>query len=216
MSESAISPPLRVVVADDDSFTTSLVAAGLEGEGFEVFTASTVSEAWLAVTREEPHALVTDLNFRSVDSGATLLRQVHNDFPWVGLVVLTSHRSPRLAVRDTADMPDTVYLVKSSLRSVKELGDAVRSAISGGTVSHSDVAHEATTITVTRAQAEVLRMLAYGVSTRVLAERRGTSVRAAEAILARLYAALGLQNDHTSSSRIEAVTLWQQGRIAVR
>ncbi|HPM53227.1 MAG TPA: DNA-binding response regulator, partial [Rhodoglobus sp.] len=71
-------------------------------------------------------------------------------------------------------------------------------------------------LSLTSAQAEVLRLLATGASTRAVAEHRGTSVRAAETMLARLYSALGIDDDADSNPRVAAVQLWQQGRITVR
>ena len=69
---------------------------------------------------------------------------------------------------------------------------------------------------LTGAQADVLRMLAEGLSTRAIAERRGTSIRAAETMLVRLYEALGLSNEDLSDHRVTAVRIWQQGRITVQ
>ena len=208
-------PRLRVIVADDDAFTRSLVADGLRSHGFEVSTASTVAEAWSLVLEVDPHALVSDLNFGQGASGASLLARVHEEAPWVGLVVLTSHQSPELAVPDAVDIPeDVVYLVKSQLKEVGALGEAVHRAIGGerGAVPRDP----ADALTLTAAQAEVLRLLASGASTRAVAEHRGTSVRAAETMLARLYAALGIDDDADSNPRVAAVQLWQQGRITVR
>ncbi|HOY81118.1 MAG TPA: response regulator [Rhodoglobus sp.] len=206
---------LRVIVADDDAFTRSLVADGLRSLGFEVSTAGTVTDAWSLVLEVDPHALISDLNFGPGDSGASLLARVHEEAPWVALVVLTSHQSPELAVPDAAAIPrDVVYLVKSQLREVGALGDAVHRAIGGEPVAQ--LRDPANALSLTSAQAEVLRLLASGASTRAVAEHRGTSVRAAETMLARLYAALGIDDDADSNPRVAAVQLWQQGRITVR
>jgi DNA-binding CsgD family transcriptional regulator len=72
------------------------------------------------------------------------------------------------------------------------------------------------TFIITGAQAEVMRMLAAGASTKALADSRGTTVRAAETMLARLYAALELGANADSNARVAAVQLWQAGRIVVR
>jgi len=206
---------LRVIVADDDAFTRSLVADGLRSLGFEVSTAGTVTDAWSLVLEVDPHALISDLNFGPGDSGASLLARVHEEAPWVALVVLTSHQSPELAVPDAAAIPrDVVYLVKSQLREVGALGDAVHRAIGGEPVAQ--LRDPANALSLTSAQAEVLRLLASGASTRAVAEHRGTSVRAAETMLARLYSALGIDDNADSNPRVAAVQLWQQGRITVR
>ena len=146
-----------------------------------------------------------------------LLRRTHTEMPWIGLVVLTSHRSPELAVSDSADLPEgIVYLVKSQLKRTEDLAAAVHEAIAGPTPATSHASADDDTLWLTAAQAEALRMLASGASTKALADARGTTVRAAETMLARLYTALGLSGDDQSNSRVAAVKLWQQGRISVR
>ena len=169
---------LRVVVADDDAFTVSLVGDGLRSLGFTVFTADTAEHAAELVAEVDPHALISDLNFGAGMSGALLLKTVREDYPWVALVVLTSHQSPQLAVDDPSDVPaDAIYLVKSQLSRVEELGSAV---------------------------------------TRAIADKRGTTVRAAEAMVNRLYSTLGLEGGDMSAPRVTAIQLWQQGRVRVR
>ncbi len=210
---------LKVVVADDDAFTTSLVSEGLRAHGFAVATALTTSDAWDLVAREEPHALVSDLNFGPGESAAALLTRVHEERPWVGLVVLTSHQSPELAIQDAESLPPgVVYVVKTQLKSIDDLRDAVLQSISGAPAGGPPASPSASTesIVLTSAQAEVLRMLADGTSTRAIAEFRGTSVRAAETMLARLYRALGVDTDEGSNPRVSAVRLWQQGRVTVQ
>lgn len=134
----------------------------------------------------------------------------------MGLVVLTSHLSPELAVEDSSSLPaSVVYLVKSQLKRIDDLADAIRRSINGSTDNDAP-AIPAGTFLITAAQAEVLRMLASGASTKALAAHRGTTVRAAETMLSRLYAALELGTDPSANSSVSAVRLWQQGRIIVR
>ncbi|WP_431277714.1 response regulator [Leifsonia poae] len=207
-----------MIVADDDEFTASLVSDGLRSQGFDVMMATSTDEAWTLATQVDPHAVISDLNFGSGESGVGLLRRIHSAFPWVGLIVLTSHLSPELAVEDADQLPvGSIYLVKSRLQSVGGLAAAITDAISGQTTAEHDHAeHAPAPITLTRAQADVLRMLANGASTKAIAESRGTTIRAAETMLARLYAALDVDTDPRSNPRIAAAQLWQRGRITVR
>jgi DNA-binding NarL/FixJ family response regulator len=205
---------LRVVLADDDSFTVSLVAAALEQCGFEVHAARTVAEAATLVRTTEPNALVSDLDFGDGTSGVSLLRSIATDYPWIALIALTAHQSPSLAVQDSGALPDGVsYLVKSRISRPEDLGNAVHAAIAGRTVSVS--AAEPGDYEVTANQASILRQLAEGATTRVIAERRGTSVRAVESMLTRLYTTLEIDNDG-QSPRTVALRMWAQGRIRVR
>lgn len=210
------SKALRIVVADDDAFTVSLVSGGLGARGFDVTSATSAAEALTAVGDTDPHALITDLNFGSSESGADLLSAVAADYPWIGLVVLTSHRSPELAVPNPERIPSgVVYLVKSQLSAIDDLIDAVHRSISGQTDDEVHIGDDDVP-SVTAAQADVLRLLAEGASTRALAEHRGTTVRAVETMLARLFTALGLDTSENANPRVAAVTLWQRGGIRVR
>lgn len=209
---------LTVVVAEDDSFTRSLVGDGLRAEGFEVRTAAEPDAAWDLLAAADVHALISDLDFGDGVSGAPLLRRVAAEQPWIALVVLTSHISPELAVSDADALPDDlVYLVKSRLRHVGDITSAVHEALTGRRAGDEGTSPTTgpDTVAITPAQAEMLRMLAGGMTTRAIAEHRGTSVRAAETMIARLYAALGLHDD-TSNPRVAALRLWQQGRVRVR
>ncbi len=211
---------LRVVIADDDTFTLSLVSGGLEAKGFAVTAATSVSQALEAVRSVDPHAVISDLNFGTVETGAELLQHVAQQFPWIGLVVLTSHRSPELAVSNPEKIPlGAVYLVKSQLGRIDDLVDAVHRAIAGHSSETDHPGHQRTNDdvpTVTAAQADVLRMLAEGASTRALAESRGTTIRAVETMLNRLFLALGLDMGENANPRVAAVTMWQRGGIRVR
>jgi DNA-binding NarL/FixJ family response regulator len=168
----------------------------------------------------DPHAVISDLNFGTVETGSELLRKIAEDFPWIGLVVLTSHRSPELAVSNPERIPTSaVYLVKSQLSRIDDLADAVHRAISGNTADDRPFMSDHTddgVATVTAAQADLLRMLAEGASTRALAEARGTTVRAVETMLNRLFVALGLDTGENANPRVAAVTMWQRGGIRVR
>jgi DNA-binding NarL/FixJ family response regulator len=220
VSDESIKPErrlIKVVVADDDAFTLSLVADGLRALGFEVKTTGTVAGAWDLVNSYDPNALVSDLNFGQGASGATLLNQTAREFPWIGLVVLTSHASPELAVNDGSELPEgAVYLVKSQLTHAGELGEAVTKAIAGEGGSQLPNEETMKLIFLTSGQAEVLRMLAAGASTKALAEHRGTTVRAAETMLARLYRTMKISTDEESNPRVAAVNMWHEGRVAVR
>ena len=211
---------LRCVSADDDAFTLSLVTGGLEAKGFSVTAATSVAQALEAVRSVDPHAVVSDLNFGTIETGSELLQHIAQEFPWIGLVVLTSHRSPELAVSNPEKIPPgAVYLVKSQLARIDDLADAVHRAIAGLTGEDDrfdDERPDDGVSTVTAAQADVLRMLAEGASTRALAEARGTTVRAVETMLNRLFVALGLDTGENANPRVAAVTMWQRGGIRVR
>jgi DNA-binding NarL/FixJ family response regulator len=71
-------------------------------------------------------------------------------------------------------------------------------------------------ITITTNQAEILRMIADGLSNTAIAEARGITLRAAEALIQRTFVALGVNGDSTINPRVVAVRKWQQGKVVVK
>lgn len=210
----AASRLLHAVVADDDPFLTSLIAAALSADGFAVREATDPVTAWHLVEAQIPDVVVTDLDFGTQMTGAELLHRTHARFPQVGLVLLTSHQDPQLVLGLDAHLPTkTRYQVKSALRSSGSLVATVRAALAATPSAALSSSPGIRTFAVTAAQAEVLRLLAQGASTRAIATRRGTSVRAAELMLQRLYQALELETGSEVEPRIAAVRLWQQGAV---
>jgi DNA-binding CsgD family transcriptional regulator len=71
-------------------------------------------------------------------------------------------------------------------------------------------------ITITAAQAEILRMIADGLSNSAIAKKRDISLRAAEGLIQRTFQALGVNGDSDMNPRVIAVRMWQQGKVAVK
>jgi DNA-binding NarL/FixJ family response regulator len=106
--------------------------------------------------------------------------------------------------------------VKSELHSIHNLISIIQeSIIMPGNFNGSDSAGEEK-ITITSGQAEILRMIADGLSNAAIAEARGITLRAAEALIQRTFAALGVNGDSSINPRVAAVRMWQQGKVAVK
>ncbi len=209
---------LRVLVVEDDSFTRQLVASALTQQGFQVLDCESAAEAMQLVESHEPHVLVSDLDLGKGASGHELLKVVVREYPWIGLVVLTAHSNPVLA--GVGELPDGVeYLVKSSINDLGEIGAAVNQSISK--VAHVKSLEYAESIKaelriVSQSQAETLRLLSQGFTNQAIADLRGTSLRAVENMIQRTYKSLGLSNSNARNQRVEAVSLWRQGKVQVR
>lgn len=208
----------RVVVVEDEEFTRSLVTGGLESFGFEVHGSTSVAGALDLIAAIDPHLVVADLDLGAGPSGLDLINRVLEDWPWIGCVVLTSHASVELAVGRPDDIPESVpYVVKSSIQSIADLSAALESALSA-TAQHirpqasGDTGH----VVVTQAQAEILRLIAEGLSNAGIARRRGTSLRSAESLVQRTIASLSIPQDPDINPRVIAVRMWQQGKVIVR
>mgnify|MGYP002628771966 CR=1 FL=1 len=217
---SAASPGFshRVLILEDDDFTRTMLSEGLAASGFTVESASSVSQATELLAHFEPNAVIVDLNLGAGPNGSDFLIRVDRDFPWVGQVALSSHASPELATGISGSLPkSTIYLVKSQLQSIAVLKEAIEQSIASADYIKQEVPLSSEgTVTLTPNQAEILWLMAQGLSNAGIAERRNTTLRAAEALVQRTVHALGIESDSLTNSRVVAVSMWHQGKIVVR
>lgn len=209
----------RVLVAEDEEFTLNLLRDVLEGANFQVEAAKSVADAIEKVSSFDPHVVITDLNFGvNGPSGADLLQFVEENQPWTGKVVLTSHASPALAIPNGVTLPnDVTYLVKSELDSISDLITSVEDSISRVATSTTvQPVVENNRIVISATQGEILLLIAEGYTNAAIARKRGTSLRAAETLIQRTFASLGIKSDEDFNPRILAVRMWQQGKVVVK
>ena len=207
----------RVLLVEDEEFTRAMVTGALESVGHGVRGAASVADALAVLNDFEPHVVMADLDLGPGPTGADLLQRVAQESPWVGLVVLTAHAAPSLALPAGTRLPDhVVYLIKSDVTSGKDLQEAMQAAIAHAEPLVSVAEDADGRPVISRVQGEILRLIAEGYSNQGIAEIRGTSMRATESLVHRTFAALGLGQDKRMSPRVQAVRMWQQGRVSVR
>ncbi len=207
---------VKVLIAEDEEFIQSLVANALDKSGYETLKVGNVSDALSAMDSFDPHVIISDLDFGPGPDGADLLTKVNEDKPWVGMIVLTAHSSPELAVHGKARIPSSaIYLVKSQLETIDNLVTAIEESI----IKSSPTLRAANEIegkfTLSASQCEILRMMADGLSNSAIAEERAITLRAAEALIQRTFQALDIKSDPKANSRVVAVRMWQQGKVVL-
>ena len=208
---------IRVLLVEDEDFTRNMVGEMLGASGINVLPVGSVAEAIKSIDDFDPHVVLTDLDLGHGPDGADLLTKVHKDRPWTGMVIMTAHASPELAINDVSRIPEHAgYIVKSELNSIQNLISAIQeSIIMPGNFNGSSIAGDEK-ITITSGQAEILRMISDGLSNASIAESRGITLRAAEALVQRTFAALGVNGDPSINPRVVAVRMWQQGKVVVK
>jgi DNA-binding NarL/FixJ family response regulator len=208
---------MRVLVVEDEDFTRNMVGEMLSASGLDVRTVSSVTEAINSLEDFDPHVVLTDLDLGHGPDGADLLTKLAQERPWTGMVVMTAHASPELAIKDASRIPEQAgYIVKSEIHSIQNLISVLEeSIVMPGNFNDADSSVEKK-ITITATQAEILRMIADGLSNSAIAEARGITLRAAEALIQRTFTALGVTGDSTINPRVVAVRKWQQGKVVVR
>jgi len=208
---------LRVLLAEDDDFTRLLVRDLLINHGMMVKDFASVSEALASIEDFDPNVVISDLNFTSGPNGADLLNHVENSRPWTGIIALTSHASPELAIPSSSKLPEsTIYMIKSQLSSSELLKEQIFESIKKNGNIQKVVTNNAEQYVVSSLQGEILKMIADGLSNAAIAKKRNITLRAAEASIQRTFAALDIKSDPDQNSRVIAVQLWQQGKVVVK
>lgn len=208
---------IRVLLVEDEDFTRTMVGEMLGASGIRVLSVASVAEALKSMDEFDPHVVLTDLDLGHGPDGADLLTKVAQERPWTGMVIMTAHASPELAINDASRIPEQAgYIVKSELHSIQNLISIIEeSIVMPGNFNGSDSGSEEK-ITITSGQAEILRMVADGLSNSAIADARGITLRAAEALIQRTFVALGVNGDSTINPRVVAVRIWQQGKVVVK
>ena len=206
-----------MLLVEDEEFTRAMVGEMLTTSGITVSSVKSVSEALANIDSFDPHVVLTDLDLGHGPDGADLLAKVFKDRPWTGMVVMTAHASPELAISDASRIPDpTVYIVKSEIKTISNLVLAIEESIEKTGKFQNSFISSPEKITITATQAEILRMIADGLSNASIAKERDITLRAAEALIQRTFLALGVNGDPNVNPRVVAVRMWHQGKVSVK
>jgi DNA-binding NarL/FixJ family response regulator len=208
---------IRVLLVEDEDFTRTLIADYLTGQNHTVHAVSTIASALQDLETFDPHVVVTDLDFGDGPDGADLIAKITSTQPWTGIVIMSTHNSPELAVRDKNRIPaDAIYLVKSQILSINELSVAIQSSITAHEKYIKPQRNLLAVKVVSSTQGEILKMVADGLTNSAIAETKGISLRAAEALVQRTFLSLGVKNDPNLNPRVIASRMWQQGKVIVK
>jgi DNA-binding NarL/FixJ family response regulator len=118
--------------------------------------------------------------------------------------------------RGTPIPAGSVYLVKSDLRSVAEVYDAILMAIDSSREIERPAVVSDGRIAVTEKQAAVLRLISLGMSTSAIANELNVTENAAELAIEKAFEALGVNADESVNPWIAAAMLMRSGRVYVK
>ena len=208
---------IKVLLVEDEEFTRILIRDALTNIGMSVMAVASVNQALAEIDEFDPNVVVTDLDLGPGPDGADLLNKIEEERPWTGMVVLTAHASPELAVHGGGSIPEgATYLVKSQISSASSLKAAIEESIAHPGLNPKAVKNSDDQYIVSSMQGEILRMIADGLSNAAIAREKNVTLRAAEALVQRTFTALGVKGNPDVNSRVVAVRLWQQGKVVVK
>jgi serine/threonine-protein kinase PknK len=201
---------VRVVLAEDDILLRAGLASLLERSGFEVCgQAGDGSELLALVRQHEPELVVVDIRMPPTHTveGLEAAREIREQFPRVGILVLSAHVEVDHAMELLGSGRGIGYLLKSRVTDVDEFVDTIGRIAKGGSVVDPALVQELVgarrtddpLAALTDREREVLALMAEGRSNAGIAKRlwvtEGTVEKHVRSILSKLdlYEA---QDDH--------------------
>ena len=146
-----------------------------------------------------------------------LINKLNRDYPDTAIAVLTAHTSPTLVDSKFTELPDNIqYIVKSQLNASNSFETILKNAFEKNATNKIINFEPKNAIYLSKIQAELLKLMAQGFSNQAIADKRGTSLRAVEALINRTYQALNLKENDSINLRVEAVKLWKSSNIHVK
>ena len=212
-----IEKSLDVLVVEDETFTRNIVSEMISKLGHDCNSVTNVNDALIFINKSKPNLVITDLDLGEGPTGLDLINKIHKDHPEIDLVVLTAHRSPLLVDASFKQLPPNVkYVIKSEIDATNTFEEILRNAIGDKKSSMIQASKNDSEILISKTQAELLQLIAQGLSNQAIAEKRGTTLRAVEALVNRTYEALNLKVNNSRNLRVEAVKLWKSSKINVK
>jgi DNA-binding NarL/FixJ family response regulator len=201
---SANKPPRTVLVVEDNRFLLEIVTSSLNTPEFQAFGASTPQKAWELFEQIDPDAVILDIELGSGANGLDLGAEMMEKSPGIGVVFLTELAHPRISKPEWTDLPPGAgFLTKSRLTSFDDLVEALEAvlSVSPDNPPRHDKKDAAVWDDLSKAQIEVLGLIAQGMSNTEIARHRGTQVRAVEALISRTFDQLGIETPGTDGNR---------------
>jgi DNA-binding NarL/FixJ family response regulator len=207
----------KVLIVEEDIFIQKLISEVISNLGHKCQATSNVNDALIKVKSFSPDLVITDLDFGSAPTGLDLLHKLDKDYPEIKLVVLTAHTSHALVDSSIKILPSRIqYIVKSDFGDEVSFDKIIQNAFEAKPQLKIQVTKPNNPIYLSNTQAELLKLVSQGLSNQAIAEKRGTSLRAVEALINRTYQALKLSENDSINLRVEAVKLWKSSRIYLK
>jgi DNA-binding NarL/FixJ family response regulator len=217
VTDGAGDEPLRIVVGDDQPLILHGVAHVLSEAGFEVVaTAGDAVDLVRKARAHKPDVVVTDIQMPpdGTDDGLRAAKLIREEFPDVGVLVLSQFLEARYAIDLVGERADGVgYLLKHRLGDLATLTDAVRRVARGGSALDADVVQQMVgrrrvddpLDTLTPKEREVLSLMAEGLANQGIADHLVVTVAAVERHVTAIFSKLGLPQTGQDHRRVLAV-----------
>src|SRR5579875_136415 len=186
---------MRLVICDGNRILGEALAAALEccGHGLNAVAVTAADECVAAVGSYAPDICVLDAHLSGTAEGLHAVREIRGRFPGTAVVVAGDASGPGI-VPKAGKLGIAGFLAKS--RGVSEMADALRKIACGqpvfDPVPHT-ASHRDPSIALAPREAEVLRRIAAGQSTRQMACEMNIAISTLRTYIKNIFAKIGVR-----------------------
>jgi DNA-binding NarL/FixJ family response regulator len=221
--DSEVGATTRVVVADDDVLLREGLAGLLERSGFQVVAQAGDGRALVDLVRDHvPDLAIVDIRMPPTHTteGLDAARTIREEFPEIGLVVLSAFVDVEHATELLASGRRSGYLLKSRVTDVEDFIDTLRRIARGGSVVDPALVQELVAARrvddpleeLTPREREVLALMAEGRSNAGIARRLWVTEGTVEKHVHSILAKLPLSDTDDDHRRVLAVVTYLEAR----
>ncbi len=214
---------LRVVVADDDVLLREGLASLLERSGFEVAGQAGDGTALLELVRaEKPDLVLVDIRMPPTHSteGLDAARVIRDEFPDIGIVVLSAHVDVEHAMELLAGGHAIGYLLKTRVTDVADFVDTLQRIANGASVVDPALVAELVSArkrddplaALSARESEVLTLMAEGLSNAGIGRRLWVTEGTVEKHVRSILTKLNLPETGDDHRRVRAVMMYLEAR----
>jgi DNA-binding NarL/FixJ family response regulator len=198
------------MLVEDDSFIRLTIANALTTSGFLVLASvPSAKEALEIYPKLNPELVILDLDLGVGPNGIDLAHALRAINQNLGIVFLTTFLDPRFAdVRNLRPPQGSRYLVKSEVSNIAQITSVLLQT--KHRPLHSNFSQMIKYGELTDTQIEVWKLVASGLTSGEIAERRGISEKGVEAIISRIYTFLDIKKTKHTNPRILLVNAFQK------
>ncbi len=199
---------MRLVICDGNQILGEALADALEGDReLNAVAVTTADECVAAVGGYMPDVCLLEVRLPDTADGLRLISEIRDRFPDTAVVVASGASDPS-TVAKAKDLGIAGFLAKS--RSVSEVADALRRIMSGqpvfDPVPHT-ASHRDPSFALAPREAEVLRRIAAGQSTRQMAYEMNIAISTLRTYIKNIFAKIGVH------SRLEAAAVARRANL---
>lgn len=213
----------RIALADDDVLLREGIASLLERSGYEIVGQAGDASELLALARErKPEIIIIDIRMPPAHTteGLDAARVIHEEFPEIGILLLSAHTEVEQAMELLAGGHRVGYLLKSRVTDVTEFIEAIERIAQGGAVVDPGLVQELFAARrrndplglLTQREREVLALMAEGRSNAGIAHQLWISEGTVEKHVHSLMARLRLPETVDDHRRVLAVIAFLEAR----